>query len=157
MDERGKVLDLLLQEHRDTEAVTSFFVRLLEYDVPEVIHSDKLWSYGVALRELPVLHDVEHIQVVSTTRCNTLVEQSQRRVRQQPRSTQSCLWTRPQRGEERSQLGFTRRRRRQKVLALHAPVPNLHRHTRTTVPAALKRSNQIAALLLWQEAMQQAA
>jgi len=76
VDERGDVLDILLQEHRDTEAAKSFFVRLLsEYDVPEIIHTDKLWSYGAALRELPVLHGVEHVQVVSTARCNNLVEQ----------------------------------------------------------------------------------
>lgn len=43
-------------------------------DVPVVIHPDKLWSYGAALRELPVLHGVEHVQVVSPGRCNNLVE-----------------------------------------------------------------------------------
>ncbi len=54
VDEYGDVLDILLQEHRDTQAAKSFFVRLLgEYDVPEVIHTDKLWSYGAALREIP--------------------------------------------------------------------------------------------------------
>ncbi|CAM3622696.1 hypothetical protein DESA109040_17990 [Deinococcus saxicola] len=63
VDEHGAVLDVFLQEHRDTEAARSFFHRLLgEYDEPEVIHTDKLWSYGAALRELPVLHRVEHVQ-----------------------------------------------------------------------------------------------
>ncbi|UQN10575.1 IS6 family transposase [Deinococcus sp. QL22] len=142
VDERGDVLDILLQESRDTEAAKSFFVRLLEpYDVPEVIHTDKLWSCGAALWELPVLHTVEHLQVVSTAHCNNLVEQSHRQTRQQ----------------ERSQLGFKRRRRTQEFLALPARVSNLHRPTRTTIPAALRRSNYTAALLLWQEAMQQAA
>jgi transposase-like protein len=76
VDEHGTVLDVLLQEHRDTETARTFFGRLLaEHDVPEVIHTDKLRSYGAALRELPVLHVVEHVQVVSTARCNTLVEQ----------------------------------------------------------------------------------
>ncbi|MBB5366441.1 hypothetical protein HNQ08_005570 [Deinococcus humi] len=32
--------------------------------MPEIIHTDKLWSYGVALREVPVLHPVEHVQVI---------------------------------------------------------------------------------------------
>ncbi|QII22350.1 IS6 family transposase (plasmid) [Deinococcus wulumuqiensis R12] len=142
VDEYGDVLDILLQEHRDTQAAKSFFVRLLgEYDVPEVIHTDKLWSYGAALREIPVLHDVEHVQVVSTARCNNLVEQSHRPTRQQ----------------ERGQLGFKRRKRTQEFLALHARVSNLHRHTRTTVPATLRRSHQSAALLRWREAMQQVA
>ena len=142
VDEYGDVLDILLQEHRDTQAAKSFFVRLLgEYDVPEVIHTDKLWSYGAALREVPVLHAVEHVQVVSTARCNNLVEQSHRPTRQQ----------------ERGQLGFKRRKRTQEFLALHARVSNLHRHTRTTVPATLRRSHQSAALLRLREAMQQVA
>ncbi len=87
-DEHAAVLDVFLHNHRDTEAAKSFFIRLLgEYNVPEVIHTDKLWSSGAALRERPVLHTVEHIQVVSTARCNNLIEQShpstRRRVRQQ--------------------------------------------------------------------------
>ncbi|BDP44258.1 IS6 family transposase (plasmid) [Deinococcus aetherius] len=107
VDEHGAVLDILLQPHRDTEAARGFFTRLLsEYDVPEVIHTDKLWSYGAALRGLPVLHIVEHVQVASTARCNNLIEQSHR----------------PTRRQERSQLGFKRRRRTQEFLALHAQV-----------------------------------
>ncbi|ABF44195.1 Transposase (plasmid) [Deinococcus geothermalis DSM 11300] len=133
VDDRGDVLDILLQEHRDTEAAKSFFVRLLsEYDVPEVIHTDKLWSYGAAPRELPVLRTAEHVQVVSTSRCNNLVEHSHRPTRQQ----------------ERAQLGFKRRPRTQEFLAPHARVSNLHRQTRTTVPATHRRRNQTAALLL---------
>lgn len=158
MDESGAVLDILLQEHRDTGAAKSFFVRLLgEYDVPETIHTDQRWSYGAAIRELPVLHTVEHVQVVSTARCNNLVEHSHRPTRQQPRSVRSRLWTRYQRGEERSQLSFKRRPRTQEFLALPARVSNLHRHTRTTVPATVRRSNPAAAVLLWQEAMQRVA
>ncbi|WP_221091499.1 IS6 family transposase [Deinococcus aquaedulcis] len=140
VDESGAVLDIILQEHRETEAAKSFFMRLLgEYRVPEAILTDKLWSDGAAMRQLPVLHTVEHVQVVSTARCNNLIEQSPRPTRQQ----------------ERAQLGFKRRKRTQEFLAPHARVSNLH--TRTTVPAALRRSHQSAALLLWREAMQQAA
>ncbi len=87
VDEYGDVLDILLQEHRDTEAAKSFFIRLLgEYDVPKVVHTDKLRSYGAAIRELPVLHTVEHVQVELTARCNNLVEQSHRPTRQQERA-----------------------------------------------------------------------
>lgn len=142
VDECGDVLDILLQEHRDAEAAKSFFVRLLgEYNVPKVIHTDKLWSYGAAIRKLPVLHTMEHAQVVSTARCHDLVEQSHR----------------PTRPHERSQLGFKRQRRTQDFLALHARTSNLHRQTRTTILAPRRRTNQTAALLLWQEAMHQAA
>ncbi|MDK2013749.1 MULTISPECIES: IS6 family transposase [unclassified Deinococcus] len=140
VDDDGAVLDILLQEHRDTRAARSFFVRLLgEYDVPKAIHTDKLWSYGTAIRALPVLHAVEHGQVVSAARCNNLVEQSHRPTRQQ----------------QRSQLGFKRRQRTQEFLALHARVSNLHRHTRTTVSADRRRRNQTETLRLWREVMQQ--
>ena len=47
MDEHGAVLDVLLQEHRDTEAAKTFFTTLLStYEVPTTIHTDKLGSYG---------------------------------------------------------------------------------------------------------------
>ncbi|GHF64656.1 transposase-like protein [Deinococcus metalli] len=49
VDEHGAVLGVFLQQHRDTGAVRSFFQRLLgDYDVPDIIHTDKLWRYGAA-------------------------------------------------------------------------------------------------------------
>ncbi|MFB9990463.1 DDE-type integrase/transposase/recombinase [Deinococcus oregonensis] len=45
VDERGFVLDILLQRHRDPEAAKTFLLRLLgEYDVPEVMYTDQLQS-----------------------------------------------------------------------------------------------------------------
>ena len=156
VDEHGAVLDVFLQQHRDTEAAKSFFHRLLrEYDVPEVIHTDKL-QCGTALRELPVLHPVEHVQVVSAARCNNLIEQSHRPTRRQPRSVQSRLWTRSQRGEERQQRGFRSRKRAQGFLDLHARVSNLHHPARSTVPARHRRLHQEAAFKTWQQVVQQA-
>ncbi|GGR35513.1 hypothetical protein GCM10008957_51820 [Deinococcus ruber] len=56
MDEDGFVLDILLQRHRDTEAAKIFLTRLLRAsDVPEVIQTDQLLSYGAAIRERPSL------------------------------------------------------------------------------------------------------
>ena len=76
VDEHGFVLEVLLQRHRDTEAAKTFPTRLLgEYDVPEVIYTDQLRSYGAAIRELPSLINVDHQQVISTARCNNLIEQ----------------------------------------------------------------------------------
>ena len=138
VDESGAVLDILLQTHRNTQAAKIFFERLLiNYDVPDVIHTDKLWSYGAAIRELPVLHAAEHTQVISTARCNNLIEQSHR----------------PTREQERSQLGFKKPRRAQEFLALHARISNLHQHSRTTVPALNRRRNQSKAHLAWQHAV----
>jgi len=56
-----------------------------------------------------MLHSVEHVQVVSTARCNNLIEQSHRSTRQQ----------------ERSQIGLKNQRRAQEFLALQARVSNL--------------------------------
>jgi hypothetical protein len=76
VDEHGFVLDILFQRHRDTEAAKTFLTRLLgEYDVPEVIHADQLRSYGAAIREIPSLLNVDHQQVISTARCNNIIEQ----------------------------------------------------------------------------------
>ncbi|SMB78085.1 DDE-type integrase/transposase/recombinase [Deinococcus hopiensis] len=120
-----------------------YCVRLLsEYGVPEVIHTDKLWSRGAALPELPVLHTVEHVQVVSTARCNNLLEQSHR----------------PTRRQERSEFGFKRRRRTQDCAARPSlepspPCPNDHpRCPQTKQPnrstAPLARGNVAGGLIL---------
>ncbi|MGY2897287.1 putative transposase [Deinococcus sp. UYEF24] len=151
VDESGAVLGILLQTHRNTNAAKIFFEQLLiNYDVPDVIHTDKLWSYGAAIRELPVLYAVEHTQVISTARCNNLIEQSHRLTREQKRSGQASLWAL---FCSRSQLGFKNPRRAQEFLALHARVSNLHESTRTTVPALNRRRNQSKAHLAWQRAI----
>ena len=134
VDEYGFVLDILLQRHRDTEAAKTFLTRLLgEYDVPEVIHTDQLRSYGAAIREIPSLVNVDHQQVISTARCNNIIEQSHR----------------PTRRQERSQQGFRRRKRAQEFLSLHARVTNLHHHSRTSVSASTRRQNQNHAFQTW--------
>lgn len=134
VDEHGAVLDVLLQEHRDTEAAKNFFTRLLgEYEAPTTIHTDKLGSYGAAIRELPELHGAEHREVISSARCNNLIEQSHR----------------PTRHQERSQKGFKSMAKAQKFLDLHARTSNLHQHTRTTVNADTRRNNQKLAFQTW--------
>ncbi|GAA3999385.1 hypothetical protein GCM10022631_07780 [Deinococcus rubellus] len=76
VDESGFVLDILLQWHRGTEAAKTFLPRLLgEYDVPDITHTDQLQSYGTAIREVPSLTAVDHQHVITTARCNTIIEQ----------------------------------------------------------------------------------
>ena len=134
VDEYGFVLDILLQRHWDTEAAKTFLTRLLgEYDVPEVIHTDQLRSYGAAIREIPSLADVDHQQVISTARCNNVIEQEHRSTRRQ----------------ERSQQEFRRRKRAQEFLSLHARITNLHHHSRTSVTAVTRRNNQNKAFQTW--------
>ncbi|AZI44434.1 IS6 family transposase [Deinococcus psychrotolerans] len=142
VNEHGVVLDVFLQRHRDTSATTSFFQRLLgEYHVPETVCTDKLASYGAAIRELPTLDDVDHQQVISSARCNNLIEQSHRRTRRQ----------------ERAQLGFRQVRRTQGFLDLHARITNLHGSTRSTIPANDRRFFLRTALRSWRAVVQQVA
>lgn len=62
VDQEGNILDILVTNRRNKEAAKRFFLKLLaglEYE-PRVVITDKLRSYGAALRE--VLPDVEHRQ-----------------------------------------------------------------------------------------------
>ncbi|WP_327311805.1 IS6 family transposase [Streptomyces sp. NBC_01243] len=60
VDQDGNVLDILVQNRRDTAAARRFFRRLLKGigAVPRVVVTDKLRSYGAAHRE--VIPSVEH-------------------------------------------------------------------------------------------------
>ncbi|MGW0551639.1 IS6 family transposase [Streptomyces altiplanensis] len=60
VDQDGMVLDILVQNRRDTTAARRFFRRLLKNTgaVPRVVVTDKLRSYGAAHRE--VMPSVEH-------------------------------------------------------------------------------------------------
>ena len=53
VDEHGQVLDILLQDHRDTDAAERFFRALLGHAdaPPERIVTDRLGSYGAAAAE----------------------------------------------------------------------------------------------------------
>jgi putative transposase len=61
------VLDILLQDARDTNAAKRFFERLhwnLEF-MPEKIVTDQLGSYKTVWNEIPALEAVEHVFVKS--------------------------------------------------------------------------------------------
>ena len=62
VDQNGKVLDILVQSRRNQKAAKRFFGKLLKglQDVPRVIITAKLKSYGAAKRE--ILPGVEHRQ-----------------------------------------------------------------------------------------------
>jgi len=102
VEEYGFVPDIMLQRHRDSKAAKTFLTQLLEeYDVPEEIHTDQLRSYGTAIRKIPSLINVAYQQVISTARCNNIIEQLHR----------------PTRRQERSQQGFRRRKRAHEPLS----------------------------------------
>jgi putative transposase len=60
VDQDGNVLDILVQARRDKRTATKFLRKLLKglSSVPRVVITDKLASYGAAMRE--VLPGVEH-------------------------------------------------------------------------------------------------
>jgi putative transposase len=136
VNEYGDVLDVLLQEHRDTGAAKRFFRRLIDdQELPECIVTDGLSSYGAALRELPELRATDHVTVSAAERQNKLIEQSHR----------------PTRDQERQQKGFRTAPRTQAFLFTHAEVSNLFRHTRARAPARLRRRNWLHGFSLWDE------
>jgi putative transposase len=82
VDSEGNVLDVLLQQQRDTDAAKRFFRKLLKKQgfVPQVIVTDKLKSYEAAKKQ--VMKQVEHRQLKGL---NNRVENSHQptRVREQ--------------------------------------------------------------------------
>ena len=136
VNEHGEVLDVLLQEHRDTSAAKRFFRRLIEdHELPERIITDKLRSYGAAISEVPELEASEHVTVSAAERQNNLIEQSHRSTRE----------------HERQQRGFRVMRCAQRFLFTHAEVGNLFRPTRTGITARLRRHHLTRSFGLWAE------
>ncbi len=136
VNEYGDVLDVLLQENRDTGAAKRFFRRLMDdQELPERIVTDGLRSYGAAIRELPELSASDHVTVSAEKRQNNLIEQSHR----------------PTRDQERQQRGFRTAPRAQGFLFTHAEVNHLFRHTRARTPARLRRRNLICGFGLWDD------
>ena len=83
VDQRGEVLDILVQITRDKKAAKRFFRKLLKglRYVPRVVITDKLASYGAAMRE--TLRSVEHRQ---HKRLNNRAENSHQPTRQRERA-----------------------------------------------------------------------
>jgi putative transposase len=85
VDQDGHALDILVQRQRDKQAAKRFFRKLLKglTYVPRVIITDKLKSYGAALRE--ILPSVEHRQ---RRYLNNRAENSHQPTRQRERRMQ---------------------------------------------------------------------
>jgi len=136
VNEYGDVLDVLLQENRDTGAAKRFFRRLVDdHELPERIVTYGLRSYGAALRDIPELNGSEHVTVSAAARQNNLIEQSHR----------------PTREQERQQRGFRMAPRTQGFLFVHSEISQLFRHTRTRTPSQLCRRNLTRSFGLWGE------
>ena len=106
VDDEGEVLDLLVQSRRNTAAALRLMRKLLRKQgfAPETIVTDKLLSYGAAIRQLGL--SARH-------------EQGQRRSNRAENSHQ------PTRRRERKMQRFTSPGSAQRFLSVHAAVHNV--------------------------------
>ncbi len=130
------MLDVLLQENRDTRVAKRFFRRLST--TRRFRNASSPMGSGAmarAIREVPELGTTEHITVSAAERQNNLIKQSH------------C----PIRDHERQQRGFKGLRRAQSFFLTHAELGYLFRHTRARTPAQRRRWNWLNSFGLWDE------
>ena len=130
IDQDGKVVDILLQAHRDGAAAKRFFKRLLKNcrNEPRKIVTDKLKSYGVAHREL--VPDTNHD---NSQYANNRAELSHQTTRVR----------------ERGMRRFKSMESAQRFLEAHAAVSNLFNLSRHLVSASHYRDLRQGAFASW--------
>ncbi len=131
VDQNGDVVDVFLQRRRDGKAAKRFFKRLRKRneEMPRVITTDRLRSYGVAHRELlaDVLHDTSQY-------ANNRAELSHQ----------------PTRVRERVMRRFKSMKQAQRFLSVHASVYTLFNLSRHLVLAKSYRLLRGNAFSSWQ-------
>jgi putative transposase len=132
VDQDGHVPDILVQRRRDKQAAKKFFRKLLKglTYVPRVIITDKLKSYGAAMRE--ILPGVEHLQ---HRYLNNRAENSPQPTRQR---------------EQRLQ-GFKSPGHAQRFLAAYGPIAQYFRPRRHRLSASDCRQEMRQRFDTWQE------
>ncbi len=130
VDQDGHVLDILVQSRRDKAAATKFLRKLLKglMYVPRVVITDKLASYGAAMRD--VLPSVEHRQ---HKRLNNRAENSHQ----------------PTRERERRMRRFKSLGHAQRFLAAYGPIASHFRPRRHRLTAAAYRATSAARFAAW--------
>ena len=120
VEQTGAVLDILVQNRRDTKAAKRLLRKLMkrQYRTPRVMVTDKLASYGAAKRE--VMPAVEHRKHKGL---NNRAENSHQ----------------PTRRRERQMKGFKLAGQAQRFLSAHNGINNLFLLRRHDVPAAQYR------------------
>jgi putative transposase len=132
VDQDGEVLDILVQEHRNSRAAKRFFRKLLKdlHYAPRVLVTDKLGSYRVAQKAL--LPDTHH----RTERWgNNRAEVSHQ----------------PTRQRERQMRRFKSSGQAQRFLSVHSSINNLFRVGRHLLGAAHHRAFRARAFYVWNE------
>jgi putative transposase len=132
VDQDGHVLDILVQRQRDKKAAKRFFRKLLKglTYVPRVIITDKLKSYGAALRE--ILPSVEHRQ---HRYLNNRAENSHQ----------------PTRQRERRVGRFKSPGHVQRFLSALGPIAQYFRPRRHRIPAPAYRQQMAQQFQMWRE------
>ncbi|MFF3062430.1 IS6 family transposase [Streptomyces sp. NPDC057909] len=132
VDATGNVLDILLQNRRDTAAARRFFRKLMKKtrSVPRVVVTDKLASYGVAHRE--VMPSVEHR---SHKGLNNRAENSHQ----------------PTRQRERAMKGFRSVGGAQRFLAAFSGISPHFRPRRHLMAPARYRTEMIIRFAIWDQ------
>ena len=126
----GNVLDILVQARRDKAAAVTFLRKLLRglAYVPRVVITDKLASYGAALRE--VLPSVEHRRHKGL---NNRAENSHQ----------------PTRERERRMRRFKEPGHAQRFLAAYGPIASHFRPRRHRLTAATYRETRHERFATW--------
>jgi putative transposase len=131
VDHEGEVLESFVAKTRDKKAAMKFLKKAMrKHGQPEIIVTDRLRSYGAALKEI----GAEGRQETGRWLNN--------------RAENSHL---PFRRRERAMLRFRRMRSLQKFAAVHASVYNLFNSERSLYSRSNFKLNRTAALKEWRQ------
>ena len=131
VDSSGEVLDILVQSRRNARAAKRFISRLItRRGKPRVIVTDKLRSYGAAMRKLALEADHRAHKGL-----NNRIEGSHR----------------PTRKREKIQGRFKSARQAQRFLAVHDEAANLFRPRRHKLNASTYRQTRASAFDRWND------
>ena len=131
VDSSGEVLDILVQSRRNARAAKRFISRLItRRGKPRVIVTDKLRSYGAAMRKLALEADHRAHKGL-----NNRIEGSHR----------------PTRKREKIQGRFKSARQAQRFLAVHDEAANLFRPRRHKLNASTYRQTRTSAFNRWND------
>jgi transposase-like protein len=130
VDSEGEVLDILVQKRRNKRAALKLMRKLLKNQgvCPKQIVTDRLGSYGAALREL----DLSHVHKMGG-RSNNRAENSHLPVRRR----------------ERKMLRFKSQRSAQRFLSTHGPIYNLFNTQRHLITRPTLKTFRAQAMEEW--------
>ena len=133
VDHEGEVLEVFATKTRDKAAALKFLKKMMKrHGKPKVIVTDKLRSYGAAMKE------IGNADVQETGRwLNNRAENSHQ----------------PFRRRERAMLRFRRMHTLQKFSSVHASVHNHFNQERHLVSRDIYKARRSAALVEWQTVM----